>query len=532
MYTMQSKTVESLLAKYEEYIKRTNEEESHAQKIHVDEIASKVAAFYEKVRNVIDYREEHLLRKNTIERALRRRIFLKDLGKKFAEPLIKELIRSGHLPNDSVPESKIPEIQKIIDNLIYLLERGTFASEQEKETVSNWLIAISGSAIEEELFPPAKDRILAEVMFDTMRENLEVRGAELDEQEMNVQLFIGVQRALFRPDDTQLQYRLLKFAYPNWGKLSEKDLVEIAPNLAALKHSLGSFLKHPLKNYFLRLCNKEKIVFLLLGDLVFGGRSSFAEASQGRPFGENLENELKMVYDRRYKKAQAQLHRLALLSVISFFISKILVAVAVEIPLDHYLAHSFSLINTGINVVFPPFLMLVIVAFIRLPSKENLFLITNEVKKLVFSEEPKKYAIVVPKKRGWITEILVRLAYFVTLVIVLFYLVQFLLLLKFSPASIVIFALFTSMVIATGVRVNNRAKEMSLEKEKPSFWSFILDLIIVPFMAIGKWTIAGLSKFNIIVIAFNFLIELPLQLFVEFLENFRGFIKSKKEETN
>ena len=49
-------------------------------------------------------------------------------------------------------------------------------------------------------------------------------------------------------------------------------------------------------------------------------------------------------------------------------------------------------------------------------------------------------------------------------------------------------------------------------------------------MAIGRWVIAGLSRFNIIVIVFDFFIELPLGFFVEFLENFRKFINAKKDE--
>jgi hypothetical protein len=99
-------------------------------------------------------------------------------------------------------------------------------------------------------------------------------------------------------------------------------------------------------------------------------------------------------------------------------------------------------------------------------------------------------------------------------------------------ANIFIFLIFTSVVIATGMKINSRSKEMSFIKEKPSVRNFILDLVIVPFMAIGKWTLSGLAKFNVLVIALNFLLELPFQLFIEFLENFRNFIREKKDENN
>src|SRR4030042_527081 len=43
--------------------------------IHVDEVASRVAAFYEKIRGVIDWREEHPLRRGAMERNLKKRRF-------------------------------------------------------------------------------------------------------------------------------------------------------------------------------------------------------------------------------------------------------------------------------------------------------------------------------------------------------------------------------------------------------------------------------------------------------------------------
>lgn len=517
----QSEAVQKLVADYKRYFEEKELSQKHTgEKIHVDEIAAKVAAFYEKVRNLIAYSEEHLLRKGTIERILRRRIFLKDFKKNFAEPLIKELIRSGHLPNDSVPESKIADVQRIIDNLIYLMEHGVFKNESEKEDISNWLISISISAIEEELFPPAKERMLSAAMFSVIRNNLELRNAELGDKEKDVQLFISVQRALFRPDNDQLQYRLLKFLYPRWGTLSEGETAIAARSLPELKRSLQLLLKNPIGRYFFKLCNREKIVFLLLGDLVFTGSA----------IDENFEGLLKHAYQDRYKREKIQLHKLAFFSVISFFISKILVALAIEIPLDTYLAHAFSLQTAITNVVLPPLLMLLIILFIRLPSKQNYYLVVGEVRDVISPGGRKKYIVTVPKRHGLMGEALVRLVYLITLVVVLYYLTIGLMWLNFSAASIVIFALFTSMVIATGVKINNRTKEISLLKEKPTFVSFLVDLVAIPFMTIGKWAINGLSKFNVLVIVFNFLIELPFQLFVEFLESFRGFIKAKKEE--
>ena len=42
--------------------------------VSVDEIASRLAVFYEKVRKVVDWKEENLIRRSAIERYLRRHL--------------------------------------------------------------------------------------------------------------------------------------------------------------------------------------------------------------------------------------------------------------------------------------------------------------------------------------------------------------------------------------------------------------------------------------------------------------------------
>jgi len=490
------------------------------QKIHVDEIASKVAGFYEKVRNVIEYRDAHLLRKGAILRILRRRVLFKDFSDDFAEPLIKELIRSGHLANDTVPETKIADVRGIIANLLFFLKaEKSFSVSGIRSVSSEWLVGMFASRIEEELFPFPEGVLLAEMMYGTMKEGLVLRNCPLEEREAGLQLFIAVQKALFRPDPSQLEYILLKVTYPSWGNFSDAELAEVAGNLAAFRMTAKKILENPFAPYFLKVCNKEKIIFQLIGDLVFD-----------RAPLDDFESQLKFLYGKRYQKAAQQLHRLAFFSVLSFLISKMVVAIAIEVPLDQYLYHAVSLTSMAVNIIFPPFLMLLIVLGVRLPSKQNYDLVERAVREIIGGDEKRKYTVVIPKKKGGITRFFVYLAYAAALVAVLYYATKELLALHFSPASIVIFLLFTSMVVATGVKIRNRTKEMSLEKEKASVWSFLADLVIVPFMTIGRWIISGLSKFNVLVIIFNFLIELPFQFFIEFIENFREFVKARKEE--
>jgi len=138
--------------------------------IHVDYIASRVASFYEKIRKVLDYQEEHLFRKNAIDRILKRRLSIQTNNKnEIAYPLICELIRAGYLPNDSIPESKIEATKLIIDKYLFLLkEMPSQINLKKREEILNWLIGLISCEIEEKLAPPAKDNALAEYMYEVL----------------------------------------------------------------------------------------------------------------------------------------------------------------------------------------------------------------------------------------------------------------------------------------------------------------------------------------------------------------------------
>ena len=106
------------------------EAQTDVPKIHVDYVASKIAGLYETLRQVIDYQEEHLLKKNTIERVLKRRLLLSSDPGEIAQPLVFELIRGGYFANDKIPETKIDEIKGLLAKYLFLMEYLTSVPEK------------------------------------------------------------------------------------------------------------------------------------------------------------------------------------------------------------------------------------------------------------------------------------------------------------------------------------------------------------------------------------------------------------------
>ena len=62
-------------------LNRKVDDDDESPRLQVSELISKMAFFYEKIRNTVDYKEDHLLRKNAIARILKRQIVIEGLLK-------------------------------------------------------------------------------------------------------------------------------------------------------------------------------------------------------------------------------------------------------------------------------------------------------------------------------------------------------------------------------------------------------------------------------------------------------------------
>jgi len=505
--------------------KLTPPETESTSTIHVDYIASKVASFYEKIRKVLDYQEEHLFRKNAIERILRRRLLIQfHNAKKIAHPLICDIIRAGYLPNDTIPETRLSEVEKIITKYILLIKATSSWNSHQKEEMFDWLINLAACEIEESLVPPVKDEALAKYMYEAIRPKITLKNASLSEEEINTQLFIAIEKALLRANEKLLNYRLLKWHWPDWNNISPDLLSQVSTQLPQLKQKLFQEIHHPFGPQFFQLCNQYKISFLVLGDVLLKNPTAINTP-------EELEKLTREAYQKRYEHSKAKLRRAAVYSTLSIFLSKILIALAIEIPFDLYITHQLILINTAINIFFPPFLMFLIVSTIKPPQEENAQKVILEVMKIAYQQKNgKEYEIKKPLRRGWFLKGIINLFYLITFIFSFGLIIWLLDKLDFSWLSTVIFLIFISLICFTGLKIRQQAKELTLGREKESVWVFFIDLFATPLVQVGKWLSHQWNRFNILVIFFNLILEVPFQLFVEFLENWHRFLKEKKEE--
>ena len=526
-----SQKTRSLIQQYQLWYQGLEPKEN-LNSVSVDEVASKVASFYEKIRGVVDLREEHLLRKTAIERIFKRRMMVSNSTAEMAEPLLQELIRGGHFPNNRIPVSKIEDMQRAINKYVALMESSkNYVAENKLGNLESWLLSLGSCELEELLSSPIKEKALIDWMAADMDDRIGIREKDtgkISEEERVLLIYIGVHRSLFKMDDSTTALHLLERVYPNWKAL---DLASIAPVSQTIQETMGRIdilLKHPLGERFYQIIERYDTPYLLVGDVLSKDPNAF-EALATNP--EGFENAVREAYDKRLLKLKSRMRRAAFFSTLSVFLSKVLIALAVEIPFDKYLAGAVNYSAIGWSISIPPLFLLLLVMTVKSSSQENIARVLLEVTKVTFETERKStLPVKLPKKRKGVASFFVFLVYFTTFFVTFGTLWYVLEKAGFTPLSSVVFLLFLSLVAYGGTRIRHRSKELIVGEQPQGFLWGLFDFFFLPVIQTGKWFSGQLVRYNILTILLNVLIEAPFQVFVEFLEQLRTFWKEKREE--
>jgi hypothetical protein len=506
-----------------------------ATTIHVDEVAQKVAAFYEQIRTIVDWKEEHLMRRAAIIRKLKKRFFDLELNNfskvdEAAESLVLELIRGGHFPNDKIDESKINDVKRVINKYVFILKNNP-ENKEGKAGINfyNWVIDVAACEIEETLAPSIKEMSLIDYMFSAMKEKIKVsekfyESGALKKEDTDVQIYIAVCLALFKLDKPMISYNLIKYKYSQ------------SENIFKIWQKIEEDLANPMGNKFYAICEKYDTPYLLMGDIL----SSNTAAETGKEITDPavLEDLIKDSYSKRLATLKSRISRAAVYSTISIFVTKVLTLLLSAVLIFKFVFHyptDWSLL--AVDVLAPTLLMFIIVIGIRRPTKKNLNIVTMEAMKVAYRRDtPDSYEIKMRRKKGPVMRVVLSLVYvlsaFVTFGLIYLAFKHFFWSLPKPEfvASFVIDIIFIAVIFFAGTAVSKRAQELTMEEEKEGFLSFMSDVFFLPMQGLGRWISNKWKKYNAIAAFFNALIDMPFSAFVEFLEKWRYFIKDRKEE--
>lgn len=210
-----------------------------------------------------------------------------------------------------------------------------------------------------------------------------------------------------------------------------------------------------------------------------------------------------------------------------------LFALILEYPLSLYIYKEVNLVSIGINSIFPPILMVLILAFFRVPGESNTKKIYERIIEIIDADKTFETQIAyMPKKPLVRRPSLIfgfTIFYSITFIVTLTAIYEILILLNFNLISQFIFLFFVSVVTFFSYRIRQIVKELRLE-DKESIFTPIVDFFFMPILSLGKFFSQEIARLNFFIFVFDFLIEAPFKLVFEIVEEWISFVRKRKEE--
>ena len=508
--------------------------------IHVDEIASKLAGLYEKIRKVVDWKDDNALRRGAIERILKRLLFPKLTGMTIneiapddlAETVTMELIRGGHLPNDRVPRERAENAGLYVKKYLSFLHDPTLNTMDVKSRVNftTFVIEIAACEIEEILTHPMKEYGLIKVMTEMLDKRLKiVPETAINQEEKTKQLFVAVCRTLYDLDDNFIIYRMLRNKYHYWRHPNEEQTKVLGQNLYRDWNELKQEINLPISQKFTSLAERMDTAFVLIDDVLEQRRGEPKKIREAFEYKTDFTGMIDQAYEKRHKTLKTRLFRLGAFSTLSVFLSNWVTFYIVEVPLAKLFYEGFSLAAAVVDFAIPTAVMFLLVSIIRPPGQNNKAKVIKTTLSFVYPDEGGEGFRIRMTERPSIFRWILGIMYTLTIILV-FLAVAWVFYVAHLPMTSVIFDTFTiAMTVFAAHTIKNKSRELNVD-EQISVFDFLLDIITLPIAKVGSFFAAKWKEYNIISILFNFVIEMPFSIILNFIQEWSEFLKERRAE--
>lgn len=498
-------------------------------KIQVNNTISRMAFFYEKFRNAIDYKDENLLRKNAIGRILKRRLVPGADINKVAKHLVYELIRGRYLPNKYIPETVIHEVAHTINNYVLLLhEVIRDHTGQEYYNYRKWILDIAAVELETQLISPHRDAAIVDFAFRTITENMEWKDSKISEKDKNTILYLAIHRALIKSDQAILIHHLWKFEFGEWRNVDMETIRKAGREISEFRKETNRILNHPLNGYLFNKIKKTSVLFQVLRDVIEDNPHTSTEIILNQ---EQLDAQIRSATTARYKKARIKLERSVKRSFVYLLFTKTALALMIELPYDRYFVDEVNYTPLLANIIFHPFFLFFLAITINTPGNQNTERIIRGIHGILSTtaDGKPKWRIRPPKRRK-ITIFVFQIIYGIGFTLSFGVLIALLTLFKFNWLSILFFIFFLTIVSFLGIKLRQDNKELQMQTQKEGFFSILIDFFTLPIVRVGHWLSLKAPKINVFVFILDVIIEAPFKSIVHVSEQWLDYIREKKDD--
>jgi len=490
-------------------------------KVKINESVGRAAFYYEKLRNTIDYQDEHLFLKNAIKRILKRHAYLASRGIGLA--LLKELVWAKYFENEIVPVALAEEIESILRKYNFFREKATF--NISRAALTDLIAGFAACEIEELLSPASDKEEFLLLCKQIISKNIHLENE--DPFSVDIQSEIAVRKYIIKEDFEQIRFKLISLYYQDWPKVKKTEGEVFAKEFANYYSLAEEQLRTSKKSKISQYIKRNSPPFSVIYELIYKGTDNLERNLKNQDsFSALVRSEI----NRRRDQTRSRVLKAVVRGIIFILLTKIILAFLIELPYEQQVLGQINYSSLITNITFPPFLMFLIGLLIKVPGRKNTEELTRRVSSVVFEEKliskPLIATFSAPSKKYLIFNTI----YSIMSVGVLVGVIYILILLQFNIASIIVFYIFVSLVSFLGFRIRAIAKELEVRPEDDTMLGGLYNFILLPFVVIGKFLSERWSEYNITLIFWDFVIEAPFKAIIGLFESWLAFSREKREE--
>lgn len=499
------------------------EEAADEERIAVNPLISKVASWYERLRNVMDYREEEVILRAAIERILKRRLLLGATAQTVAGPLVRELVWARYFSDNTLAESTIKNVAQEVD--LFLRLRGQILAKHHlaEGVVNEWISQLMSVSIATMLNPQKGKEVMSNFMFRIVREHITI--LDDSEQTRDVQVFIAVRRAFARDDVAFLRYHLFTQYF---GKLSEQNLEKTALSFRAGFLEMQKQLSYPRKDTIYSYVRRYTAAFFILEDLLRVHKGNLRSLMARN---DELGKAVFVACEARYSGIAGKVKRAIVRSVIFIFLTKVFFALAVEGTLENLIYGGVAWPAIILNTTFPPLFMVLVGLFVQPPGRRNSQHILAYIKSFLFDENPKLGQPLIVKVVGdkvSALSVVFNTLWFCSFILAFGVVIFVLTKLHLRIVSQIIFLFFLAIVSFLSYRIGLMSRVYTVDG-KQGVVTPVVDFLFMPIVKVGRHLTEGIAQINILLFVLDFIIEAPFKGLFTFFEQWFLFLHAKRE---
>lgn len=483
--------------------------EGHDTPLEVNDVVSAVAGGYEKLRYLLEYRDEHTVRRAAIERMLRRRLILE--GQAFdGGRLARELVEGKYLSVDAATEEFAQASAEIVSRFESLASRS--GDEYRRR-----LLSFAASEIDALLSvrEAALDASVIDAMYKTLRPHVSAYGYTA--QDIDTQLFCACRRAVLNADDESLGYALWLAYVPDWKNGGDEHLAQAVPGiLAAIRRDV----KHGLQWLMVPRIKRESISFRIVRSYV--GESRHPDLSDDHALDAYARNFLSHVYETERERIKSS----GIRAVAYLFLTKFVVALAVEAPYEYFVLGAINYVPLVTNLLFHPALLFALTRNVGQLTEKNTEAVVEELHELLYEGHVRDIKV----RSGYGRfSLLFALFYFLLILGIFGGIIGVLQAIGFNVIGGALFVFFLSLVTFFAFRIRMRASRWVVIEQK-GVVALVTNALVAPIVRVGRYLSRTFSSINVFVLFMDFILETPFKMLLNFSHHFLIYLREKANE--